>query len=103
MAPPTDNSLEALSNLLYLIRRSLDDPAKVTKYLDFDQVVIDIAASRRHHLVHSPQGLNRYGSGSSHGRRKAAYRPVELRHHAGRDGDMPCPGLPLAASTVSGG
>jgi hypothetical protein len=29
-----DNSLEALSNLLYLIRRSLDDPAKATTYLD---------------------------------------------------------------------
>jgi hypothetical protein len=44
---PIDNSLEALSHLLYLIRLSLDDPAKATSYLDFaDQVLIDIAANR---------------------------------------------------------
>jgi hypothetical protein len=51
MAPePIDNSLEALTNLLYLIRRSLDDPARAGTYLDLaDQVLIDIAASRRIH------------------------------------------------------
>jgi hypothetical protein len=50
-----DSSLEALSNILYLLRRSLDNPAKVTKYLDFaDQLLVDIAASRRLHPVHSP-------------------------------------------------
>jgi hypothetical protein len=42
-----DNSLEALSNLLYLIRRSLDDPAKAKTYLDIaDKVLIDIAAKQ---------------------------------------------------------
>jgi hypothetical protein len=48
MAPPhqLDNSLEALSNLLYLIRRSLDDPTKAATYLDIsDKVLIDIAAN----------------------------------------------------------
>jgi hypothetical protein len=50
-----DSSLEALSNILYLIRRSLNDPAKTTKYLDIaDQLLVDIAASRRVHPVHSP-------------------------------------------------
>jgi hypothetical protein len=35
MAPqPSDHSLEALSNLLYLIRRSLDDPPKTKTYLE---------------------------------------------------------------------
>jgi hypothetical protein len=45
MAPqPIDDSPEVLSNLLYLIRRSLDDPAKATTYRDFaDKVLIDIA------------------------------------------------------------
>jgi hypothetical protein len=45
-APPQqfDNFLEALSNLLYLIRHSLDDRAKATIYLDVaDTVVRDIA------------------------------------------------------------
>jgi hypothetical protein len=42
-----DNLLEALSNLLYLIRRSLDDPAKAKAYLDMaDKVLIDMAANR---------------------------------------------------------
>jgi hypothetical protein len=51
-----DNSLEVLTNLLYLIRLTLDDPAKATKYLDLaDQMLIDIAARRRHHLLHSPR------------------------------------------------
>jgi hypothetical protein len=51
-----DSSLEGLSNLLYLIRRSLDDPAKATRYLDLaDQLLVDIAASRRLHPVHSPR------------------------------------------------
>jgi hypothetical protein len=48
MAAPDqlDNSLEALSNLLYLIRHSLDDSAKAATYLDVaDRVLIDIAAS----------------------------------------------------------
>jgi hypothetical protein len=45
-----DNSLEALSNLFYLLRRSLDDPAKATRYLDLaDKVLIDIAANRPDH------------------------------------------------------
>jgi phosphoglycerate-specific signal transduction histidine kinase len=45
VAHQLDNSLEALSNLLYLLRRSLDDPAKATTYLDLaDRVLIDIAA-----------------------------------------------------------
>jgi hypothetical protein len=45
---PIDNSLEALSNLLYLLRRSLDDPARAKAYLDVaDQVLIDIADNRR--------------------------------------------------------
>jgi hypothetical protein len=49
MAPqPIDNSLEALTNLLYLIRRTLDDPARAEAYLEVaDKVLADIAASRR--------------------------------------------------------
>jgi hypothetical protein len=49
MAAPDrlDNSLDALSNLIYLFRRSLDDPAKATHYLDAaDKVLVDIAAKR---------------------------------------------------------
>jgi hypothetical protein len=49
MAAPDqlDYSLEALSNLVYLIRRSLDNPAKATHYLDFaEKVLADIAANR---------------------------------------------------------
>jgi hypothetical protein len=39
-------SPEILGNLLYLIRRSLDDPAKATLYLDLaDKVLVDIAAN----------------------------------------------------------
>jgi hypothetical protein len=50
-----DDSLKTLSNLLYLLRRSLDDPAKATKYHDLaDQLLVDIAASHRLHPVHSP-------------------------------------------------
>jgi hypothetical protein len=50
MAPqPSDHSLEALSNLLYPIRRSLDDPAKTKTYLD-----IDIAAKQSFRRVGSP-------------------------------------------------
>jgi hypothetical protein len=50
-----DSSLEALSNILYLLRRSLDDPAKATKYLDLaDQLLVDIAASRRLHRFIRP-------------------------------------------------
>jgi hypothetical protein len=36
--PAVRPSLEALSKLLYLIRRSLDDPAKTKTYLDIDIV-----------------------------------------------------------------
>jgi hypothetical protein len=40
------NSLEALSNLLYLARRLLDDPAKASTYLDVaDKVLTDIRSS----------------------------------------------------------
>jgi hypothetical protein len=40
-------SLEALGNLLYLIRRSLDDPAKAKAYLDVaNKVLADIAANQ---------------------------------------------------------
>jgi hypothetical protein len=54
MAPqPSDHSLEALSNLLYLIRRSLDDPAKTKTYLD-----IDIAATQSFRRVGSPGADN---------------------------------------------
>jgi hypothetical protein len=50
-----DTLLEVLTYLVYLIRCTLDEPAKATKYLDFaDQVLIDIAANRRLHPVHSP-------------------------------------------------
>jgi two-component sensor histidine kinase len=42
-----DNSLETLSSLLYLLRRSFKDPAKANTYLDIvDKVLIDIAANR---------------------------------------------------------
>jgi hypothetical protein len=51
--PIENNSLKALSNLLYLLRRSLDEPARAEAYLDVaDKVLTDIAANR-HHLVHS--------------------------------------------------
>jgi hypothetical protein len=33
-----DNSLEALTNLPYLVRRSLDDPARAEAYLDVADV-----------------------------------------------------------------
>jgi hypothetical protein len=49
-APPEqlDNLLEALSNLLYLLRRSLDDPARAEAYLDVaDNVLAELAAKRR--------------------------------------------------------
>jgi hypothetical protein len=43
-----DNSLEALRNLLYLIRRTLDDPARAEAYLDVaDNVLAELAAKRR--------------------------------------------------------
>jgi hypothetical protein len=47
MAAPDrlDNSLDA--SLIYLFRRSLDDPAKATHYLDAaDKVLVDIAGKR---------------------------------------------------------
>jgi hypothetical protein len=48
VAHQLDNSLETLSNLLYWIRRSLDDPARAEAYLDVaDQVLADLAARRR--------------------------------------------------------
>jgi hypothetical protein len=60
MAPALDNSLETLSSLLYLIRRSLEDPAKAKTYLDIvDKVLIDIAANRAPSPGSGPQGLNR--------------------------------------------
>jgi hypothetical protein len=50
-----DNALEALSNLLYLIWHSLDDPAKATTYLDIaDRVLIDITAKHSFHRAGSP-------------------------------------------------
>jgi hypothetical protein len=57
MAPkPIDNPLEALSNLLYLVRRSLDDPARAKAYLDVaDKVLADIAAARAHCPVRAPR------------------------------------------------
>jgi hypothetical protein len=43
-----DISLEALTDLLYLVRRPLDDPARVEAYLDVaDKVLSDIATRRR--------------------------------------------------------
>jgi hypothetical protein len=49
-----DNSLEALGNLLYLLRRSLDDPARATHYLDLaDQVFINIVENRPDHPASS--------------------------------------------------
>jgi hypothetical protein len=45
-----DTSPEAFSNLLYLIRRTLDDPAMAEAYLDVvDKVLADIAANRTDH------------------------------------------------------
>jgi hypothetical protein len=53
-----DTSPEAFSNLLYLIRRSVDDPARAKAYLDVaDQVLIDIAANRRITPPGSADGL----------------------------------------------
>jgi hypothetical protein len=51
MAPqPIESSLEALTNLLYMIQRSLDDPSKTTTYLD----VVDQGVGRhRGEAVHS--------------------------------------------------
>jgi hypothetical protein len=52
MAPqPSDHFLEALSNLLYLIHRSLDDPANTKTYLN-----IGIAAKQSFLQVGSPRG-----------------------------------------------
>jgi hypothetical protein len=54
-----DNPLEALSNLLYLLRRSLDDPDKATTYLDLaDKVLIDIAAKHSFHRSEPPDADN---------------------------------------------
>jgi hypothetical protein len=52
MAPqPIESSLEALTNLLYVIQRSLDDSAKTTTYLDVaDKVLADIVAEAVHSL-----------------------------------------------------
>jgi hypothetical protein len=48
VSEPIDNSLEALTNLLHLIRRTLNDPARAEAYLDvIDKVLADIAANRR--------------------------------------------------------
>jgi hypothetical protein len=57
MAPePIDNSLEALTNLLYLIRRTLNDPARAEAYLDVvDKVLADIAGARAHCPVQAPR------------------------------------------------
>jgi hypothetical protein len=46
-ADQLDTSLEALSNLLYLIRRTLNDPARSEACLNIvDKVLADIAANR---------------------------------------------------------
>jgi hypothetical protein len=57
MAPePIDNSLEALTNLLYLIRRTLNDPARAEVYLDIvDKVLAELAANRAHCPVQAPR------------------------------------------------
>jgi hypothetical protein len=42
-----DDSIEALINLVYLIRQSLDDPAEASTYLDLaDNALIDITANQ---------------------------------------------------------
>jgi hypothetical protein len=46
------DSLEALTNLLYLIRPTLDDPARAEAYLDVaGQVLADIAAGLARKLL----------------------------------------------------
>jgi hypothetical protein len=51
-----DSSLEALTNLLYLLRMSLNDPVKAAGHLDVaEKVLADIVESRRLHPVHSPR------------------------------------------------
>jgi hypothetical protein len=58
-AQQLDNALEALSNLLYLVRLSLDDPAKAKSYLDFaDRVLMDIAGSHSFRRAGSPDAAN---------------------------------------------
>jgi hypothetical protein len=47
MAHQLDNSLEALSNLLYLLSRSLDDPAQAEAYFDVADKVLNDIADRR--------------------------------------------------------
>jgi hypothetical protein len=45
------NSLEAIANLLYLIRLSLNEPGKALVYLDLaDSVLLSIEAGSREHL-----------------------------------------------------
>jgi hypothetical protein len=60
VAQQLDNSLETLSNVLYLLRRSPDDPAKAATYLDFaDKVLIDIAAKQSFRRAGAPDADNR--------------------------------------------
>lgn len=59
-AQQLDNSLETLSNVLYLLRRSLYDPAKAATYLDFaDRVLVDNAAKQSFRRARSPDADNR--------------------------------------------
>jgi hypothetical protein len=55
-----DNSLEALTNLLYLIRRSFDDQAEANPHCDVDKMPIDIAA--KHSFRRSPDADNLWGA-----------------------------------------
>jgi hypothetical protein len=57
MAHQFDSSLEALTNILYLVRRSLNDPAKATKYLDLADQLPGIEAVYRQKNSDHPQGL----------------------------------------------
>jgi hypothetical protein len=59
MAHPLDNSLETLSNILYLLGRSLDDPARAEGYLDFaDKVFAELAAKHSFRRAESPDADN---------------------------------------------
>jgi hypothetical protein len=54
-----DNALEALSNLLYLIRQSLGDPARAEAYLDVaDKVLAELAAKHSFRRAESPDADN---------------------------------------------
>jgi hypothetical protein len=80
------DSLETLSRLLYLLRRSLDDPAKAKTYLDIvDKVLIDITANGRHHPEPKNTELLQGIEGEGIGSRKVC-NPHHSKH---RVTDMP--------------